>query len=299
MRIVILLLMILSVSSEILVSQNVSSDPYRPKWFQKLPTPTNATFKYEIHTAIAPTLDEAREKCLFELVSDSGLKNGILAMSDGVSKQSVSQEWVNGKLHEQVDYNSTTNLHLQSEVSKLYVEVVDEFWEMDRAGNYVLSRLYAVSASDVPPLFDNLSLTTNYGARAMWKSLIIPGWGQFSKGQKLKGGMILGGTALLVGGIVATENIRADYRRRVNETHDVAQRRDYIRRVDRFSTARNVCIGAVGALYVYNLVDAIVSPGARRVVVKSKGRDALNCSYNISPALYEGKTLAMEFSLTF
>lgn len=187
---------------------------------------------------------------------------------------------------------------MQSEVSKLYVEVVDEFWEMDRAGNYVLSRLYAVSASDVPPLFDNLSLTTNYGARAMWKSLIIPGWGQFSKGQKLKGGMILGGTALLVGGIVATENMRADYRRRVNETHDVAQRRDYIRRVDRFSTARNVCIGAVGALYVYNLVDAIVSQGARRVVVKSRGRDAFY-SYNISPAFYEGKTLAMEFSLTF
>lgn len=100
MRIVILLLMILSVSSETLVSQNVSSDPYRPKWFQKLPIPSNATFKYEVHTAIAPTLDEAREKCLFELVSDSGLKNGILAMSDGVSKQSVSQEWVNGKLHE-------------------------------------------------------------------------------------------------------------------------------------------------------------------------------------------------------
>ena len=59
-----------------------------------------------------------------------------------------------------------------------------------------------------------------------------------------------------------------DIRNLAAQTHNADHIRIYQRRISNFSTARNVCIGAAAALYVWNLIDAIVAPGARRVVIK-------------------------------
>ena len=42
----------------------------------------------------------------------------------------------------------------------------------------------------------------------------------------------------------------------------------YNTKADNCENARNIYIGAAAALYVYNLIDAIVAPGAKRVIVK-------------------------------
>lgn len=146
--------------------------------------------------------------------------------------------------------------------------------------------------------YDDLEITTQYGTHALWRS-IIPGWGQFYKGCYLKGGMLIGGCAILAGGIVATENIRADYARKIGETHEIEYRKLYAKRVDQFSTVRNVCIGALGAVYLYNLIDAVASPGARRVVVRQKGRNHSSFSWNIYPTSHSGQSLELALNISF
>ena len=44
----------------------------------------------------------------------------------------------------------------------------------------------------------------------------------------------------------------------------------YNTKADNWENIRNVCIGAAAALYVYNLIDAIVSPGAKRTIVNKQ-----------------------------
>ena len=187
-------------------AQYRSSEKIKPQWLHKLPKPSNSSFMYETVSASASSLDNAREKCLAELIANSGLKNGVVAISDNKSSERLSQIWNNGKLTERVEYDSHTSTHAQYDAIKLHVENIAEYWERDRSGNYYLTKLYAKSELGKAPLFDNIELTTRYGARGLWRSAIIPGWGQFHKGANLKGGLILGGCAALAAGIVFTES---------------------------------------------------------------------------------------------
>lgn len=258
-------------------AQNRSSEKIKPQWLHKLPKPSNPSFMYETVSASASTLDAAREKCLAELIAGSGLKNGVVAVSTNRSSERLSQVWQNGKLSEQVVYDSHTSTQMQSEAVKLHIENIAEYWVRERSGDYYLTRLYAKSELGRAPLFDQVELTTRYGARGLWRSAIVPGWGQFHKGSHLKGGLILGGCAVLAGGIVFTDSQRSDYVRKIMRTHNQQLINSYSTRRDHFAAARNICIGAVAALYVYNLIDAIAAPGARRIVVKK--RRTIDCSF--------------------
>lgn len=278
-------------------AQPRASEKIRPQWLHKLPEPTNSTFRYEVISAQGNSLDAAREKCLAELIAESGLKNGIVAVSDYQTKERVTQNWVNGRLTEHVDYETNTTTSAKGSETKLYVENIAEYWTRDNSGGYYLTRLYAKSELNQAPLFDNVELTTRYGARGLWRSAIIPGWGQFHKGANLKGGLILGGSALLVAGIVYTSNMRSDYTAKITKTHDANLKKAYATKRDNFTTGRNICIGALSALYIYNLIDAIVAPGARRVVVKH--RNNRGQVYAFTPVVLDNATPGVVAAITF
>ncbi len=293
-----LLATMLAVLAGISVSaQPHASEPLRPRWIQKAPRPTNATFTYEILSAAAPSLDEAREKCLAELVAHSGLRSGVVAISDSRSEKQVSQVWTDGRLSERITSDSRTSTRLQGPAVRLHVENIAEYWVRDRSGSYYLTKLFARSELGRMPLFDQVELTARYGARGLWRSAIIPGWGQFHKGANLKGGLILGGSAVMAAGIVFTENQRSDYVRRLGQTRNIELLRTYRTRRDHFATARNICIGAAAALYLYNLIDAVAAPGARRIVVRR--RSSGERTYALSPTVFPDGSAGIATSVSF
>lgn len=278
-------------------AQKMASDGVKPQWVHKAPTPTNSTFKYEVVTATGGSLDAARKKCLAELMSSSGLSQGVIITSDYNSKEKLSQEWVNGRLSEVVNYDAETTTSAKSKENEIFVENIDEYWTKDGNGNYFLTKLYAVSELDRRPLFDNVELTTKYGVHGLWRSAIVPGWGQFYKGSYVKGGIILGGTVGLVAGIIYTDSQRSDYVKKIGKTHDANIKKSYATKRDHFATGRNVCIGALAALYVYNLIDAVVAPGARRAVVSKRSNSSV--SYIVTPSFTEEGYPALAASITF
>lgn len=290
------LVLMLLLSATVVSAQKASSDKIKPQWLHKQPKPTNPSFKYETVSASATSLDDARKNSLTELISSSGLSQGVVVSSDYKSKEKLSQVWSNGKLTERVVYDSEISTLAKSKESEIFVESIDEYWTRDNSGTYYLTRLYAKSELGRAPLFDNVELTTKYGAQGLWRSAIVPGWGQFYKGSNLKGGLMLGGTAVLVGGIIFTENQRADYVNKISKTHDADIKRSYATKRDHFATGRNICVGAVAALYVYNLIDAVVAPGARRVIVHQRPNGK---NYAISPAISTDGSPVMTASITF
>ncbi len=166
---------------------------------------------------------------------------------------------------------------------------------MDRSGTYYMTKLYAKSELNTAPSFDNVELTTSYiSDPATWGLALIPGAAQFHKGANLKGGLILGGCAALAAGIVFTESQRSDYAQKITRTHNQELINSYATKRDHFATARNICIGAVTALYVYNLIDAIVAPGARRVKISRKGID-----YSFSPVINPDGSAGVTTSVSF
>lgn len=152
--------------------------------------------------------------------------------------------------------------------------MIDNYWEQVRVPGigirYNYYTLYAVTDHPGDFITDDFGTTELYGARGLWRSAIVPGWGQLYKGQTVKGSLILGGCAALAGGIAVTEVLRQDCIRQISQTHEAYQKQAYAVRVNNYATARNVCIGAAAALYVYGLIDSIVSPGARRITVMDR-----------------------------
>lgn len=152
---------------------------------------------------------------------------------------------------------------------------------------------------NVEPLYDRYMVTSNYGVDAAWRSAIVPGWGQMYKGQYAKGGVVMGGSVLLIGGIIYTEYSRKGYAKLVTQTHNTEHMREYQSRRNGFATARNICIGALGALYVYNLVDAVVADGPRYVKVKADVKDRYGNSYAFMPSISADGVPMLAASITF
>lgn len=95
---------------------------------------------------------------------------------------------------------------------------------------------------------DNITFSRKHGIRGFACS-IIPGWGQFYKGQKVKGTCIMGGGEILfIGGIIATESLRSSYVKKRNKQPKFFQ--TYNTKADNYENTRNICIGAAAALYV-------------------------------------------------
>lgn len=274
-----------------------ASDAIKPQWLHKQPTPTNPTFIYQVVASSAYSLEDARSMTLQSLISDAGMKSGVIVVSNHRATENVSQVWENGKLREVIKNDMETINTAEGHDVSLYASYIDEYWTQDRGGLYHIQRLYAKSELGRMPRYDDLEITESYVSDpATWGLALIPGAAQFHKGAKLKGGLIMGSTVALVGGIIFSENQRTDYVKKIAQTHDADIKRAYATRCDHFATGRNICIGATAALYVYNLIDAIVAPGARRVVVKSLPNGRI---YSIRPSVTSDGNPVLAASINF
>ena len=279
-------------------AQTDASHKIKPRWLHKPPKPTNSTFVYEMDRTVAPSINAARTASLNGMVANAGMENGVVVLSDYKTQTVDVHRWRNGKQVDEGVERFESNSRIKGREVSLHLKLIAEYWERDKSGDLHLSRLYAKSLSAREPMFDNVMLTTKYGARGLWRSMIIPGWGQFHKGANLKGGLILGGCAVLAGGIIFTEHTRADYAAKLKQTHDRHSLSTYQNKRNHFAMARNICIGAAGALYLYNLIDAIAAPGAQRVVVKKNRRGSDN-TYAFAPMVTDVGTPALAASITF
>lgn len=275
-------------------AQPLKSDRLKPQWLHRPPVAQSSTLEYVVDVAFGKSVEEARTASLNGIVASTGFQKGVLVRSDYKTETVDRKVWKDGKL---IDYTSDTfivNSDISGKDVQLYIKDIDEYWAYTKDGNVQFTKLYAKSISEKFSGFENLEVTTKYGAKGLWRSAIIPGWGQFHKGDNLKGTLFLGGTAACAVGIIITEAQHSDYNRRLTQTHDINQIKNYQTKRDNAATARNVCIGAAGALYVYNLIDAMVAPGARRIV-QTKNRK----SYSFAPSLAMGNVPCMSASMIF
>ena len=97
---------------------------------------------------------------------------------------------------------------------------------------------------------------------------IVPGVGQFYKGSVAKGTMFLGLSVAAATGIIVCESSRSSY---VNKAIEQPKyKKDYSTKADNWETARNICIGVGGAIWVWNIIDAFTTKSAKRKVVTSQ-----------------------------
>lgn len=212
--------------------------------------------EFNTHDVDKSRLHRERFEPLFMYVREN-----FSAQPEGLTIDSVAENGVLTYIVGYTDKNDGSRHTMQA-------RRVDEFSEYtDFESNdyqWELYQLYAIGRPDIVPQFDEFELTRSYRGKALAMS-IVPGWGQLYKGQTTKGLVIMGGEAVLL-----ATGIIFEHQRHKGAQHGESWRTKTIG----YRNVRNVAFGGAIALYIYNLIDAATSQGARRVVVKkSKGEN--------------------------
>lgn len=265
-----LILVVLSITLSTTINAKTKSDTYKPKWVtHKLPESNSGRYTFIASYGEGVSLDAARQKAFANLSTRLEVERGLKINSVLSSKMKETFSSFKNKN----DYSETTEIDMVVEERgkeiNIVCRVIDEFWEKDRYG-YKIHVLYTVAnKKNFGNNNDNIIVTSKYGVAGLLS--IVPGVGQFYKGTNAKGAMFIAGEVAAVSGIVLCENTRASYRKKMIEQPKYAV--EYNSRMDNWETARNVCIGVAGAVYVVNLIDALCTKGAKYIKVKQNSKN--------------------------
>jgi hypothetical protein len=225
-----------------------SSSSEKPSWIAKIPQGYQNDFfvgegesQVSLPEASKEALGNAVKKILqthpFEASANITIKN----IQDGeqITKKVVDELTVKG--------SSVTIRGLVQE---------ETYYETWTEHSSTINRLWVLIK--IPKTKDFREPPTSFSP--VWRS-IIPGWGQFYKGQSTKGGIIIGAEVLLIPAGIILGNLK------INADADAQNSRTQVLRnyyVDQANTYNNLSLASfilAGVGYVYNIVDAIVSEG--------------------------------------
>lgn len=124
-------------------------------------------------------------------------------------------------------------------------------------------------------------------------SAAIPGGGQFYKKEKGKGVLFMTTVVASAGSALYFESQRASNTTKFNTASSFAEREDLQNKIDQNITFRNMSAGVAGAIYFFNIVDAVFMKG-KRYAVNEKPMD-WNLAYD---PWSKAPTLNLAFSLS-
>lgn len=221
--------------------------------------------RYKIAYGEGATYLQAREDATASLISELGWERGITVTSKTIDeiKQTINNE----------DSNFSQNRNMTTVIEQdgynVSITKIDEYSEvyesLSQTTKYKVWQLYAIDC----PLATQISLkySTKYGfSTAGWRSLIIPGWGQFYKKHYTKGTMFLGVELIGIASIIYFQN-RYNYNiKQSSETPILDLQIDYTNRAHKQQLYRNISIGACAAVWLLNVLDATLLEGRPRYV---------------------------------
>ena len=194
----------------------------------------------EVVSAEGYNLADVRQKAAEQIISRRSMATGTSAKVSIGTDNSVSVV-------------SDHNVIVKARIIDEYVQTLPNGYRVS---------LLVQTAKNPTYAFEPVSVSAYYSAGA--RSL-VPGCAQLYKGSKTKGSLIIAAELLSVAGIVLCENQRSDYNNKALEQPRFAQQ--YYDKASNWETARNVSIGVAAGVWVYSLIDGLVSKGKQRVLV--------------------------------
>lgn len=270
------------------------SDKMVPRWVKHTPqSPRSAIYQYRVVQVYVDNLNEVPQKSLQELTN-------YLPYEWGVTKATASTMYNNAAAGNNIEVVIDSEGSKVNEVP-MHCRMIDSYWERIQMGYQTKYRCWVLYQLAQPPAQANEDayVTDKYGFAPVALS-IIPGAGQMYKGSYLKGGLIMGGSVLCAGGIILCETTKSAYQTKMNQNKSDAKKyKNYQTKRDNWQTGSYVCIGALGALWLYNLIDAGITPGAKRVKINKYAKSGYGCNFRLEPTMIDYQTPALTARITF
>ena len=227
--------------------------------------PSNSlNYNYKVTQGDGVTLEEAQNEALEALIFQLGSEQGFSVSSETMIK---AQSIVKNNIEDySMDFEEKTTIN--QDKFKAVFSKIDEYFEKttDLSGNIIYRtwHLYVTgpSANQTVP---KINYTNKYSfSDAGYRSLIVPGWGQFYKKNNTKGVLFLAGAIGSVGGFIYADNKHSFNMNRSLETNDLTLKKQFVQKAGDFTTIKNITLGAAAAIWIWNVIDATSSDGATK-----------------------------------
>jgi len=240
------------------------SEKLKPKWMTQA-VPDSKTDDYFFVTArgVGESLNIARTGAMVNLYDKLEKEHNLKKESkyESLEAETITEKSSTGIINHQIK----DIFWDQGQEIDIICKIIDEYWVEDH-GRYDVSILYTIYKNTSAISENEITVTAKYGAAGFLS--IVPGVGQYYKGSVVKGSLIIAGEVVAAGGIILCENTRASYIKKMQEHPKHAA--EYNSLADSWETGRNICIGAAAAIYLYNLIDAFASNGAKHIRIKKE-----------------------------
>lgn len=258
----------------------VSLAQEKPGWIYNKPKPANDSYLYVVEAATGRTETEARNQAVGEVFRSTAMRIG----------QPFESSEINKALQNGTDYNVISRQY------NIPINKVCEYSEYEGNGYKVYILCQVAKTATIPVQWSDYSGCSDYrqyfDGVAVVKSALLPGLGQFHKGQTGKGIGFLAGEAVGVAGIVVSQSQRHTYINKMNSTNNASLKKAYADKANTWTTVRNISIGAAAAIYVWNVLDAVISKGNHKYSLSYGG------PVNLYPVVTD-ESVALSLSINF
>ena len=238
----------------------------RPSWTRQVPQiPAGANYFVNWGVGEGRTESEATNMAWADALQKSLHELGVV----GITAQDINAVATDG-INAVVKFNrmkrrivtSTEPIALSANRVKIYILIqvqrnvngTDDFYSLNTAD-------FKDTSFDKKMKGYNARLTGRYPFSAR---VFVPGMAQLHKGSTGKGLFFIISEAACIGGIVATECMRASYDSKLKSTHDAGKIRNYADKRDNCANMRNGFIAGAAVLYVWNVIDGIAAKGKKK-----------------------------------
>ncbi len=202
-------LVVLLVASQLVFAQKVvdRSSSELPPWTTE--PPVGKYFTYYSGVGSSPnSLSDAKEQSIANVLSEIIMEGEITAESRIETFHQQSKEGIISEVSREIQQTgaSTTIGGLRKE---------EEYWQTVKTGDGLLYQYWILIKIPKPEYASlDISVDQGYGIAPIWRSALVPGWGQFNKGEKKKGLRLLGSEAALASTFFICQQISRDYSRK-------------------------------------------------------------------------------------
>ena len=238
-----------------------------PDWVYETPKPSNSTYVYVVEHGTALTELEAMNQAMGLVFKKAMERLGLPIDLEDIN-QAISEGMNYGKL---------------SQGMRVPIDRVCKYVTRQN-GQYVVYVLCQVAKDGIVDVqfdsFTDCSKRTIYEAsmanlqnqlkREKQQSVarsFVPGMAQIYKSDVVKGTCFIAGEVLLLGGVVLSESLRANYALKIDQVSNATMKKRYANYANINATTRNLCIAGAVALYAWNVVDGVVAKGKKRVFI--------------------------------
>jgi len=257
--IILLLFFVFSLNAQKIID---SSSIKRPSWIKE--TPNGKFFNY--YSGISSSknsLDEAKNLAISDVLSEIIMQNEITVEGAITTFEEETEVELISRITKEIKLKG-------SSTSIKGFEKEEEYWESVQTKTNIFYR-YWILMKIPKRQYINYSFSANelkqtYGASPIIKSSLIPGWGQIQKKETNKGILFLSGFAVTLTSAFITHNISNSYEQDAKNAKNAngAEWIEYYNDLsDQYYLISMISFVLSGAIYGYNVFDAISSQGAK------------------------------------